>query len=237
MTDPRKITLAITTYNRPWSMLKDSFMNVLYDSRIAEVIIFDDASNQAIFDEIQSKIPKDSGKVVLCLNYKNIGMMENKARAIMASSTPWVIIFDSDNSMDTSYIDALYGVEEWNPSRIYCPDYAKPQFDYQEFSGLTITRHNVAQYLTKRNFEPLLNTCNYFVNRDAYASIYHYNPKIKGTDTIYFNHRWLKAGNELYVVPEMQYNHRVHDGSEFLKHVEYNMNAAARIKNELIGMK
>jgi hypothetical protein len=78
-----------------------------------------------------------------------------------------------------------------------------------------------------------MNTCNYLVNREEYLKIYQHNPEMKGTDTIWFNYLWLKAGNSFYVVPGMEYYHRVWEGSGFLADCDYNMKRAKEVK-ELI---
>lgn len=81
--------------------------------------------------------------------------------------------------------------------------------------------------------ECLFNTCNYLVNRAEYLRVYQHNADMKATDTIHFNYLWLSAGNHFYVVPGMEYYHRVHDGSGFLQDCSYNMAKAKEIK-ELI---
>jgi hypothetical protein len=69
----------------------------------------------------------------------------------------------------------------------------------------------------------LLNTNNYFVNRDEYLKVYQYNFEVRGADGIYNNFNWLKVGNAIYIVPDMEYEHRVHPGSEFLHERDSNM--------------
>ncbi len=38
------------------------------------------------------------------------------------------------------------------------------------------------------------------------------------SDSLYQNYRWLEAGNSIYVVPGLEYEHRVHDGSHYKEH-------------------
>jgi glycosyltransferase involved in cell wall biosynthesis len=141
------ISLCITTYNRP-DLTIDSFVDVLYDNRISEIIIVDDFSDPKMYTALSVMIEglREGGgyqtgyhkKLKLHRNDENIGMSRNKAKAIELASNPWCILFDSDNIIDSSYLDAL--PEYLAPSVIYCPDFAKPQFDYRKYSGQTSTQ-------------------------------------------------------------------------------------------------
>lgn len=227
------ISLCITTYNR-FEMLMESFAQVLNDDRISEIVIVDDCSDTAIYDKILSAT-FDMPKVRLIRNGENLGMSLNKKKVIEAAKNEWVCIFDSDNVISPDYLDALYkNVQpDFDETTIYCPSFAKPQFDYRAFSGWGIDKDNSCTFLNKPLAGPVLNTCNYVVNREQYLKVYEHNPAMKGTDTIWFNYLWLKAGNSFYVVPGMEYMHRVHDGSGFLQDCSYNMKKAKEIK-ELI---
>lgn len=82
----------------------------------------------------------------------------------------------------------------------------------------------------------LFNTCNYVVHRDSYISIWEENKEMKGSDTIWFNYLWLKAGKSFFVVPGMHYQHRVHNGSGFMQDVDYNMTKAEEIKQLIMNL-
>jgi|SRR6476646_3803266 len=239
------ISLCITTYNR-YEMLIESFAQVLNDDRISEILIVDDCSDIAIYDKILSVV-FDMPKVRLIRNSENLGMSLNKRKAIEAAKNDWCIIFDSDNIITSSYLDALFkacnfhaaalrkkGINEqywFDTTTIYCPSFAKPQFDFRKYEGWHVL--HAGNIMQEPMGECLFNCCNYVVNRDEYLRVYEHNPAMKGTDTIWFNYLWLKAGNSFYVVPGMEYMHRVWDGSGFLQDVHYNMKRAKEIK-ELI---
>ena len=134
------LSLAITTFNRPQMTIK-SFEKVLDDHRITEIVILDDASEKESYEELERLIKElDNKKITLLKNEINLGMSLNKLRAISECSSPWVIIFDSDNVLDTSYLDAFdshilhvaINHPTLNPSSvIYCPSGAMPKFDYR----------------------------------------------------------------------------------------------------------
>lgn len=225
------ISLCITTYNR-YEMLMESFAQVLNDDRISEIVIVDDCSDIEYYDKIAAATV-DMCKVRLHRNPENLGMSLNKRRAVELAKQEWVILFDSDNVIGPDYLEAI--PDDLKPSFIYCPSFARPQFDYRHFAGFYIDRDNASIFLRKHMAEPVLNTCNYLVNRAEYMKVYEHNPEMKGTDTIWFNYLWLRAGNSFYVVPGLEYFHRVHDGSGFMQDVQYNMKKAKEIK-ELIKL-
>lgn len=228
-TPVKTISLAITHFER-YDMVMDSFKDVVSDERISEVVIVDDCSQGGSYEKLVETF-KSNSKIKLFRNEKNLGMSLNKSRAISLCENKWAIIFDSDNKLSLRYIDRLYSmVIEWNEKIIYCPDGALPEFNYKAFAGVAINQSNVKQYLNKPMFDCFLNTCNYFVNRDEYLKVYTHDESVKESDTIHFNYGWLKAGNKFYVVPNMNYLHRVHNGSGFMKNVDYNLKKAEETK-------
>lgn len=236
----KRISLAITNFNRTDSLLK-SFANVLQDERISEVVIVDDCSELRTYDKLRFMIADLYGetelqqKINLYRNHENLGMSRNKARAIEYCKSDYCIIFDSDNVMDTKYLNALYK-QNWKPDTIYCPDFAKPQFDYRYFKGRTFSRYNIKPWFRYKTIDCLLNTCNYFVHRESYLKVFQYNPEIKASDTIWFNYLWLKSGKSFYVVPGMEYDHAISEDSGFLKDADYNLKKAEEIKQMILAL-
>lgn len=222
-----QFSLCITNHNRYESLVK-AVEHVLDDQRISEIVIADDCSLPEIFGKIKHWASYHD-KIKLFRNPVNMGMSRNKCRAIELATNPRCIIFDSDNSLSPGYLDAMEKIE-LSPNTIYMPDFAMPRFDYRKFSGIQFHKGNVKKCLTDPVFNMLLNTCNYLVPRDKYLEVFHYNDKIKASDTIWFNYLWLKAGYIFHVVPGMQYTHTVHDGSGFLQDADYNMKMAEEIK-------
>ncbi len=223
------ISLCITTYNR-YDMLLESFDKVLGDPRISEIVIVDDASKPEICNLLSETLsgPLYADRVKLHINKENLGMSRNKARAVDLATNEWCILFDSDNVIDSSYLDAL--PEYLVPSIIYAPAYARPQFDYRKYENVTFDAEMAAGLLGDSRVEMMLNTCNYLVNREEYLNVYEHNPDMKGTDTIWFNYLWLKSGRSIHVTKGMEYMHRVHNGSGFLEDCDYNMKKAAEVK-------
>lgn len=239
----QKISLCLTNYNRTDLLLK-SFAKVLNDDRISEIVISDDCSlagNREMAIKMISDYCGDCPKINFHINPENLGMSRNKAKAIELASSEYVIILDSDNALGTNYLDALYKMR-WNPDMILMPSFAKPQFNYRVYNEVLIRRGNIKRLIKNQHmygnvFDCLMNTCNYFVHRKAYLEVYEYNQAIKGTDTLYFNYLWLKAGKSFYVVPGMEYDHLVHDESGWLKDAEYNSRKGKEIKKLIMDLK
>lgn len=232
-----KLSLCITTYNR-YEMTIESFAKVIDDPRIDDIVIMDDASTDGS-GMMLHKYFLSNDKIRVILKASNTGMSRNKHDVIQMAKNEWCIIFDSDNIIGPDYLDAFYpyitrpdGSVSLGPEdsdKIFCPDFAKPNFDYRGFSTCQPPTFGIydakdaARCMVDSRFNCLMNTCNYIVNRDFYLKTYQYNPEHIASDTIWHNYNHLKAGGKFCIVPDMQYDHRTHAGSGFMKGVEYNM--------------
>lgn len=231
------LSLALTTYNR-FQFTIESFSQVLDDPRIDDIIILDDCSTDGSYEKLVKHF-KGVEKVRVMRQAKNRGMSLNKRDAISYARNEWVIIFDSDNIIGKSYIESIFTkhrLSGLNSHIIYIPEFAKPQFDYRKYSGRFINPSNVTDILNDPMGNCCMNTCNYLVHRDEYLKIYEPNKTMKGTDTIWFAFIWLRSNNAFYVVPDMQYFHRVHPGSGFMQDVGYNMKQAERVRKMIMSL-
>jgi glycosyltransferase involved in cell wall biosynthesis len=212
------ISLCITTYNRT-DLLFESFSQVINDERISEIVIVDDHSPMEVFNTI-FWYTKDIPKVKLYRNEKNLDCYKNKREAVSRASNDWVIIFDSDNIMTKDYVDAICSRKfEFNKDTILQPNAARPHFIFREYSGLVIDKHNVSIHMDESPFSTMLNAMNYFVNRDEYLRVWDGSVDPVTSDSIFHNYNWLKAGNSIYVVPGLEYEHRVHNGSHYQNNI------------------
>lgn len=214
------ITIAIPTFNRT-TLLYESFAQVLEDPRISEVVIVDDASEYLTYEEIVIKFEGHS-KVKIFRNDKNFDCYRNKREAVSKATNDLVILLDSDNIITPEYMDSFVDRDISGGlmmagfrSTILQPSFAKPHFDFRQFEGAEITRKNVHQYMHVTNFETMLNACNFVMHRDEYLRVWDGSIDPVTSDSIYFNYKWIEAGNSIYVVPNMHYTHRVHDGSHY----------------------
>jgi glycosyltransferase involved in cell wall biosynthesis len=214
------ISLCITTYNRT-QLLFESFAQVVNDDRISEIVIVDDHSPYEIFTAISEHV-RDIPKVKLYRNEKNLDCYRNKREAVSKATNEWVIILDSDNIINKEYVDKIYECNTepyaWSEDTIYNPSFAKPHFDFRRFQMETY-QGDINHYLQFSEFQTMLNAMNYFVNRDEYLRVWDGSVDPVTSDSIFQNYNWLKAGNSIYVVPGLEYEHRVHPGSHYQNNV------------------
>lgn len=209
------ISLCLTTYNRT-ELLYESFASILEDERVSEVIIVDDWSHELIYNAILSKF-KNVDKVKVFRNEKNLDCYKNKQKSISLASNEWVIIADSDNVFKKDYIDRIESLftAGLNTKTLYQPSFAKPHFNFTLYEGLVIDKHNVVNNINDAMFQTMLNAMNYFVNRDEYLKVWDGSVDPVTSDSIFQNYNWLKAGNNIYVVPGLEYEHRIHNDSHY----------------------
>lgn len=229
--DKRTISLCLTTYNRFQETL-EAFMPIRYDDRVSEVIIVDDCSDMEIYKQLEIAVTF-CPKVKLFRNQVNYDCYLNKAMAVGLASNEWVIILDSDNILTTDYVDKLFAIDNWDEDTVYQPSWAKPHFDFRLYSGLTIDRHNVASYMYKPMFPTMLNAMNYFVNRNKFLEVRETWGDPHTADSILQNYNHLKNNGKIYVVPELFYHHRVHEGSHYKQNVHLTGDFYQQVENNL----
>lgn len=234
MPDDRKISLCIPTWNRT-DLLLESFEKVYSDDRISEIVISDDCSDIEIYEELKELFAL-MPKVKFFRNETNLDCYRNKHRAIELSTGTWCIIFDSDNVISTEYIDRLFSIPDWNENVIYAPDFAFPQFDYTEFSGVTIMKENVSSYISRPLFLTCLNTFNFFINRENYLNVWDGSIDPVTSDSEFFNMCWIKSGRKIHITEGLQYFHRVHSESHFQKNTHRTGNLPNEIKKQLMEL-
>ncbi|MEN9252513.1 MAG: glycosyltransferase [Thermostichales cyanobacterium BF4_bins_65] len=223
------ISLAIPTYNSAEFALR-SFEQVLQDERITEIVICDDAS--ADFAALAEQIHQlNSPKIKLYHNNTNLKAFRNKNKVVSLCGCEWVILLDSDNIIDPSYIDAWLQEQPWDPQTLYLPDFAKPWFDYRLLSGQRLGIEDVALlFMTEPPPLPagingnlwgcLFNGGNFAFHRDHYLSTHAKHVQIQalvpepyGVDVWNFIILWLKRGFMLKIVPGMTYQHTLRPSS------------------------
>lgn len=227
------LSLAITTFNR-YVLTIESFAQVIDDYRIDDIVILDDASTDGSYERLAEHY-KDIPKVRVIRQAQNQGMAENKKCAIALSNNSHVLILDSDNVIDKSYLDAIFKNGQLLTDKVInCPEFAYPNFDFRKYSGQFVDYKNAKKFMSHDMFRCFLNCCNYVVTQKTYLEVYEKDDTVKEADTIAFNYRWLKAGYSFYIVPGCKYFHRTHPESGFLRNIEYNMKKAKEIENKIM---
>jgi glycosyltransferase involved in cell wall biosynthesis len=226
-----KITVSIPYYNRA-DLVMETIRPLMNEDRVDEIILCDDCSPEDDFDKLLRNT-EGMDKIKIVRNIKNFHNQHNKRNALSFAKNEWVLLLDNDNVAQQDFFDKLFALDYWEPDTIYHPAFAAPTFDYRQFNDETFTKKNVRHFAHHPIFMTLLNTNNYLVNRDEYLRKYRYDKTVRGADGIFFMYNWLNEGNKIYIVPDMQYFHRVHDGSEFLRERDSNMNLIYHWINEV----
>jgi glycosyltransferase involved in cell wall biosynthesis len=205
----RKVSICVPTWNR-FDFTTKCFEQVLNDERVGEVVITDDCSDDGSFEALKEFYSK-SDKVNIYRNENRLKVHGNKHESIWQSTHDWCILFDSDNLITKEYLDVIFSYD-WENNVAYQPSFAMPHFDYRNLVG-TYDKGNIKEHLHLPLFECMLNTQNFFINRNNYLSTWEYKDQINGADSIYFNYLWLNKGNKIKVVENLHYEHLVHRGS------------------------
>lgn len=209
--------MCYTTYNRT-DMLFDSIEPHSNDERISEIIISDDASLPELFNQVKEWVDaKNNPKIKLHRNLTNQGVYRNKYHSACLASNKFCLMADSDNQYPKQFIDKIYE-QVWEDDTILAPDWAMPQFNYTEFSGMTIDKSNVSAFIERPMGSTVFNTFNFFINREKYLSVWDASYEPLNFDSIYLNYCWIAAGNKFKVVDELRYEHLVHPMSHFQLH-------------------
>lgn len=201
------ISICLTNFNRE-QLLYESIEQVIDDERISEIVISDDCSEYGLYCRVVNHY-KDYPKVKIYRNIANVDCHRNKFNAVHEATNEWVILFDSDNILTKDYIDAIERQQIFQDNVIYQPSFAKPHFDFTHFEGKKIDRSNVSEFMNQHQFQTLLNANNNFFNREKWLLAFDSTVDPVTSDSIYQNYRWLEAGNSIYVVPGLAYEHRV----------------------------
>ena len=218
----KQISICIPVYNR-YEMLFKSFEQVIDHPNVGEIIIVDDASDQDISDCIKIGC-LGNPKIKLFRNEKNLSCFANKREAVSKAQNEYVIVLDSDNIIDKTYIDTIME-QHWAPERILQPCFAKPRFDFRKHNSLLVHKSNIRKYMGDGMFNVMLNAMNYFVNRDRYLEAWDNSVDPVTSDTIWQNYCWLRAGNSIYITPGLMYEHGVDNHGEeepsfYLRHLD-----------------
>lgn len=213
------ITVAIPYYNSE-KYLEQALELPLSSDFVSEIIIHDDCSE----NEIESTHPK----IKIYRNQINLGAFKNKYLAVSKASNDWVYLLDSDNYFFENSLEVVKNIKPqrgsyYSPSHLHLVDDGLDQslngkivkYDFGQVDG---SRARDILKSGSGEFEWLINTGNFFVNRDDYVSsmqtiindpTYPYFE----ADAIVFTYNWLKKGNIIEVVGDLWYNHRLRSNS------------------------
>lgn len=222
------ISLAITNYNRS-GFVVESFIEVLHNPHITEIVIVDDCSDVKILDNLKQIIScLNTDKIKVYRNEERLGVFANKCRSVELSTNEGVIMFDSDNVISNDYVNTMASLSK-EADVYYCPETLydisgeKVQWEYSEFNDIYITRDTVTKFIYNENYQTFLNSGNGFVNRKFFLEVIRLIDEpvddICSGDSAYLNYLWLLKGGRTSIVKGVSYRHRMHGDSWYIKHV------------------
>ncbi len=224
----RKISLAIPHYNNT-DFIRETLYIGIQDDRINEIIICDDKSSDINkLEDILNEL--NCSKIKLYKNDINLGCFKNKILSVSKCKNNWTILLDSDNIIDKNYIDILFNIDNWNENLIYAPSWAitfpnepSPNLDYRIYNNKLIDKNFYINNFNNVFFQSLINTCNYFINTTKYIKCMnniinlYKRDEMDCVDSAVLFTEWLLDGNNIFVVENLHYKHRLHPNSNYMK--------------------
>lgn len=218
-----QISVCIPTMDRFDTFLHKYIPLYLANPHINEIIICDENGND--YEKIKKAFSHE--KLFVFKNDSRLGALNNKFNVGSRASSEYVCIMDSDNFADESYFLAFKEFIRKNgpePTTIYSPSIAGC-FNYTNFIGKTITKDNISfsGEGAGGGMTCLLNTMNFIIPKKLWMNLIDYITKFEdqtekfAADAVYFNMIALCCNNcKFEVIPEMTYDHVVHDGSYYI---------------------
>jgi len=185
-------------------------------------------------NKINEHFPNNN-KLKLFVNEERLGPFLNKLKVCSKASNEWIALIDSDNFADEQYFSIANDYIKNNnlgKNVILAPCFAKPRFNYSHLSGFTykMGTFNINKQLENDlingsyiHSEVLMNTGNYVINKYLTDNLNLKNEmeNIKmssACDVIYFNTLLFQQLDlNLHVVPNLTYEHVVHNESIYIE--------------------
>jgi len=240
------ISLCITTMNRFDDFLSnylDKYLSFLKRGIIQEIVVLDDASDDynKINEKYKDHINTHSNFVVK-RNEENVGVFLNKIKVCEYSSNTLVALIDSDNFCDENYFITakkyVYDKQALLTSNyVLAPYFAKPNFNYKHLVGV-VNIQNIKNYKNIHSFEILMNTGNYVLTKNMVSKLT-YDESILNTvsaaDVIYMNTLLFSQvpDFEMHILEGLEYDHIIHNGSEYLTKIGHCSHTINNIVNPL----
>jgi hypothetical protein len=246
-------SLCIPTMDRFDKFLNNYLDKYITNTLIDEIIITDENGND--IKQIKNKYG-DNAKLVLLQNESKLGPFLNKLKACSYAKNEWIVLMDSDNFADLDYFETAKQYIETKLDNqkniILAPSKARPNFDYSHLSGFIYKKGLFESNLQKENSlkkhyntssRIMINTGNYVLNKYLIdnLNISSESENIKQSsscDVIYFNLLLFQQLDlNLHIVPNLEYEHVVHNGSVYIQTYQQYYNFANYVYNKYDSLK
>ena len=234
--EKRSISIAITSYNREKIILK-SLKNIIDDERISEIVILDDGSNEESFIATKKVVSGLSSKIKFFRRADNFGVLPTKVQAVNLCSNEWVILLDSDNTLNYSYLNEIFSIKDWDVNSIYSASFAFPLLNFKQFSGKNLDFDLVKDtFVHDSRISLFMNDGNFFFNKERFINLvdkYKFF-NVSAADIIFINYLWLSNGGIIKILPKTSYLHRVHKNSIWKETQEASNSLFVLLKNKIL---
>ena len=238
-----KFSLCIPTMDRYNDFLSINLPEYINNPFIDEIIISDENGND--ITKIKKYI-KNLNKFKFNINKNRLGAFYNKLMCCKLAKNEWIAIIDSDNFADINYFKIANDFLKTliNKNIILAPSAAKPHFDFSMFSGKCLKKGNFKNIPNlKNNGDILINTGNYIINKYLIDNfILSDEDKIliensNACDVILFNTLLFEKLNlNMYVVPNLYYNHTIHKDSTYLNYYKRTQNTIQSVHKKYYNL-
>ena len=227
------ISLCIPTIDR-WNFLLVNLPKYLANPYINEIVVSDENGNDARMIKETFSDPK----LRVYVNETRLGPFFNKRKAISLASNSCVCLMDSDNYAPVSYFEHFYtfldgkGPDE---NTIYSPSFTiaqsnHPGFNFRMFNNIVIDKTNYKSEYVRHT--TLFNLGNYISSKSLHQKYCLTDEETNAAkeswavDVLYSNYLLItKSDAKMVTVPEMAYNHIVHNDSMYIQtHSKVNLN-------------
>jgi len=236
-------SLCIPTYQRFDKFLVNYLPKYIANEYISEIIITDEDGQDC--DKIKQKF--NHPKMKIYKNEKVLGPLLNKIKACSLASNQWIALIDSDNFADINYFQiATKYINEKNLSKntILAPSWAKPSYDFRNYNNVLFNKiyfknlsstnirslsllMNVGNYILNKHLIDNINTDEFIENAQEYSAC----------DVIFLNTLMFEQLDlQMYIVPEMYYNHITHNGSIFINSIEKTKTTAHEVNEKFFSL-
>lgn len=224
-----KLSLCITTLNRFDNFLNryiEKYLQFLEDDIINEIVISDENGND--YSKLLEKYGDNNPNLRVYKNESVLGVFLNKLKVCSYAKNNFFALIDSDNFCEKDYFVKVKkyilnnNLQLSENPMLLSPSFAKPSFNFKNLENIVITRYNIENYENMNGFNILINTGNYILTKNIIDNIkYDVNllKNISACDVQYFNLLAFRqfSNLEFHVVKDLEYQHNIHNDSEYLK--------------------
>lgn len=231
-----KFSLCIPTMDRYDNFLSVNLPKYIDNPFIDEIVISDENGNDV--EKIKKNI-KNLDKFNFNINSERKGVFYNKLHCCKLAKNEWIALIDSDNFADINYFNVadkfLNNIYKSKKNIILAPlqksiysDLPAPKeiyFDFSKYTGMCLKRGNFQNIPDFKRSRIIMNTMNYVLNKNLVDNLFLSNEDKKllskkglSCDSILLNTLFFEQFNmEMYIVPNMYYEHIVHKGSNWIQ--------------------